>query len=86
MPGSGWAVKFSGFAAMSKETFTATIELTDDEAARLRKTAAYFQQELSAFLCDALMRGIADAESHKEMFETPPDARGGEIIDDGIPF
>lgn len=42
MPGSAWAVKNSGFAAMPKETFTATIELTEDEARMVRETAAFY--------------------------------------------
>jgi hypothetical protein len=65
---------------MAKETFTASIELTEDEAAMVRKTAAFFKMEQAAFLSWALRLGLDDAEEHRA------DARAGKIIDDGIPF
>jgi hypothetical protein len=70
MPGSGWAVKFSGFAAMSKETFTASIELTGEEAALVRETAAYFKMELPEFLAAALRGGISHAQDKAEIAQT----------------
>jgi hypothetical protein len=84
MPGSAWAVKFSGRAAMPKETFAATIELTEDEAALVRETAAFYKMGLSDFLAGALRSGIAHAEDRMDMYDetktaTPFDA-------DDLPF
>jgi hypothetical protein len=72
---------------MSKETFTATIELTEDEAALVRKTAAYFKMEMAAFLTESLRSGLAHAEDHMAMQEEmPASSPDNRVIDDGIPF
>jgi hypothetical protein len=72
---------------MAKETFTASIELTEDEAALVRKTAAYFKMELSAFLSESFRSGLAHAEDHMAMQEEmPASSPDNRVIDDGIPF
>jgi hypothetical protein len=69
---------------MLKETFTASIELTGDEAALVRKTAAFYKMKLPDFLAGALRSGIAHAEDRVDMYDetktaTPFDA-------DDLPF
>jgi hypothetical protein len=69
---------------MAKETFTATIELTEDEARVVRETAAFYKMKMSDFLAGALRSGIAHAEDMVDMYDetktaTPFDA-------DDLPF
>jgi hypothetical protein len=63
---------------------TASIELTEDEAALVRETAAFYKMKLPDFLAGALRSGIAHAEDRVDMYDetktaTPFDA-------DDLPF
>jgi hypothetical protein len=69
---------------MAKETFTATIELTEDEARVVRETAAFYKMKLPDFLAGALKSGISHAEEMIDLYDetktaTPFDA-------DDLPF
>jgi uncharacterized protein (DUF1778 family) len=69
---------------MAKVTFTATIELTEDEARLVRDAAAFYKMKLSDFLAGAFRSGIAHAEEMIDMYDetktaTPFDA-------DDLPF
>jgi hypothetical protein len=83
---------------MSKETFTATIELTGDEAQKVREAAAFYRMDLPRYLSSALLFGLGrwpdelrfrDQCDKAEMptdAESPAPPAENRIIDDDIPF
>ena len=72
-------------------TFTATLELDDEQTAAVIKTAAFYEMELRIFLNNAFQSGIA----HAQQLVLPDDEGAYEVrdspksrydLDDDIPF
>lgn len=67
-----------------------TIEISDDDAARVKALAAFFKLDEQAFLRGVFLDGLREAADEKErreegnpLFDPPP--KGGKL-DDDIPF